>query len=90
MTTETILDRVKKVLALDLGIPVDQITTTDKLGKDLDANSLDLSVIQLSLEEEFKLDISDRYYCYMTVQDVADGVTAMLIKEYGSVADAPA
>ena len=56
---EEVFERVKDVLTEQLGIEEGDITEEASFQEDLDADSLDLVELIMSLEEQFKLQISD-------------------------------
>lgn len=55
----TIEERVKNVIAEQLGIKNHEMRLTDNLRNDLGADSLDTIELSMALEEEFKLVIRD-------------------------------
>lgn len=80
MTTTAVENSIKLVLSQELGLAVENIKDTDKLGKDLDANSLDMLCVQSALEENFGIDISPvDVYRSMTVNDVFNLVSRLLL-----------
>ena len=56
---EEVFERVKEVLVEQLGVDENEITEGASFQEDLDADSLDLVELIMSLEEEFNLEISD-------------------------------
>ena len=56
---EEVFERVKEVLTEQLGIEEADITEEASFQEDLDADSLDLVELIMSLEEEFGMEISD-------------------------------
>jgi len=58
--TEQIEERVRKILAENLSVPEDDITTESRFQEDLDADSLDLVEAVLALEEEFGVSIPEQ------------------------------
>lgn len=52
-------ERVKKILAEQLNMKVEDITNDASLTEDLGADSLDIIEMMMGLENEFGLDISD-------------------------------
>jgi acyl carrier protein len=52
-------DKVCKILAENLSVPVDQVTPQSRFQEDLDADSLDLVEAVLGLEEEFGVSIPE-------------------------------
>ena len=55
----TIADRLKKIIVDQLGVDESEVVPTASFVEDLNADSLDLVELIMSLEEEFKLQISD-------------------------------
>lgn len=56
---DEIADRVRKVIGGHLGAEIDRVTDTASLRDDLGADSLDDDEIVMSLEEEFRIEITD-------------------------------
>ena len=56
---ENVRDRVSRVMAAQFHVPGDRITEAASLDDDLCATSLDRVEVIMSLEDEFKIDISD-------------------------------
>ena len=54
-----ILDKVKSLIASQLGISVDKVAENSKLVEDLGADSLDIVEMLMTLEEEFGIEIPD-------------------------------
>ena len=54
-----VLDRVKQIVAEQLGVEEDDITNETHFIDDLNADSLDIVELIMALEEEFELEISD-------------------------------
>jgi acyl carrier protein len=59
MATPTIHDRLKKIIIDQLGVDEGEVLPNASFVEDLNADSLDLVELIMSLEEEFKLQISD-------------------------------
>ncbi|MBI3953167.1 MAG: acyl carrier protein [Chloroflexi bacterium] len=84
----TIYERVKKIVAEQLGVDESEVTPSASFVDDLNADSLDLVELVMSLEEAFsdgdhKLEISDEdAEKIATVQDAVD-----YIKEKGIADD---
>ncbi len=55
----TIVDRLKKIIVDQLGVDESEVVPGASFVEDLNADSLDLVELIMSLEEEFKLQISD-------------------------------
>ena len=74
MTADT-YDRLKKIVVEQLGVDEEQVTPEASFVDDLNADSLDLVELIMSLEEEFGADISDEdAEKIRTVQDAVDYV----------------
>ena len=54
-----IFDRVKKVIADQLGLDVEEITMESSFVEDLGADSLDIVELIMALEEDFDIEIPD-------------------------------
>ncbi len=59
MTDGTIYDRLKKLIVEQLGVDEDEVKPQASFVEDLNADSLDLVELIMSLEEEFGMEISD-------------------------------
>ena len=59
MDAETIEQRIRPLIAEQLGVEESKVTRSASFVDDLNADSLDLVEMIMSLEEEFKLQISD-------------------------------
>ncbi|HEV2236025.1 MAG TPA: acyl carrier protein [Ktedonobacterales bacterium] len=59
MTKDEILARLKPVIAEQLGVDEAEVKEDASFTEDLNADSLDLVELIMSLEEQFKLQISD-------------------------------
>jgi acyl carrier protein len=57
--SSTIQDRLKKIIVDQLGVDESEAVPSASFVEDLNADSLDLVELIMSLEEEFKLQISD-------------------------------
>jgi acyl carrier protein len=74
----TVFERVRKIIVEQLGVDEDQVTPSASFVDDLNADSLDLVELIMSLEEEFTkegspLEISDEdAEKIVTVQDAID------------------
>jgi acyl carrier protein len=56
---EDTFPRVKKIIVEQLGVEEDEVIPTASFVEDLNADSLDLVELIMSLEEEFGMEISD-------------------------------
>lgn len=54
-----VFERVRKLAAEQLGVDEDEVTMEASFEEDLNADSLDLVELIMSLEEEFGMEISD-------------------------------
>lgn len=54
-----IVDKIKSILAEQLDVDVEDLTTDTDIAKDLNADSLDVVEILMSLEDEFSVEIPD-------------------------------
>ena len=69
--------KVKEILAEQLGVDVNKITLATNVATDLGADSLDLVEILMSLEDEFGVSIPDEEIAQIkTVQQIVDFVNA--------------
>ena len=59
MTDGTTFDRLKKLIVEQLGVDEEEVTAQASFVEDLNADSLDLVELIMSLEEEFGMEISD-------------------------------
>lgn len=55
----TVSERLKKIIVDQLGVDESEVVPTASFVDDLNADSLDLVELIMSLEEEFKIQISD-------------------------------
>ena len=72
MTDGTTYDRLKKIIVEQLGVDEEEVTATASFVEDLNADSLDLVELIMSLEEEFGMEISDEDA--ERIQKVSDAV----------------
>ncbi len=68
------LEKVKSIIAEQLGLNASEITLTSNFKEDLGADSLDLTELVMMLEDEYSIDIP--------VDDMADIVTVEDILNY--------
>jgi acyl carrier protein len=71
-TTGTTFDRLKKIIVEQLGVDEEEVTPQASFVDDLNADSLDLVELIMSLEEEFGMEISDEDA--EKIQKVSDAV----------------
>jgi len=70
-------ERVKQIVAEQLGVDEDQVTNDASFMDDLGADSLDTVELVMALEEEFDIEISDEdAEKIQTVQDAVDYINA--------------
>ena len=72
MTDGTTFERLKKIIVEQLGVEPDDVTPDAAFVEDLNADSLDLVELIMSLEEEFGMEISDEDA--EKIQKVSDAV----------------
>jgi acyl carrier protein len=72
VTDGTTFDRLKKIIVEQLGVEEDDVTPEAAFVEDLNADSLDLVELIMSLEEEFGMEISDEDA--EKIQKVSDAV----------------
>ena len=72
MTDGTTFDRLKKIVVEQLGVEENDVTPEAAFVEDLNADSLDLVELIMSLEEEFGMEISDEDA--EKIQKVSDAV----------------
>ena len=56
---ESIHDRVRAIIAEQLGVKIEEVTDTASFVEDLGADSLDTVELVMALEEEFDIEIPD-------------------------------
>ena len=72
MTDGMTFDRLKKIIVEQLGVDEEEVTPQASFVEDLNADSLDLVELIMSLEEEFGMEISDEDA--EKIQKVSDAV----------------
>lgn len=69
-------EKVKEIVAEQLGINEEDITAESSLSEDLGADSLDVIELVMAIEEEFEIEISDdEADKFETVKDLIDFIT---------------
>lgn len=67
------LEKVKQIIADELGVELDTIELESDLSEDFDADSLDAVELIMALEEAFDIEIDDTSASNIrTVQDIID------------------
>ncbi len=73
----TIEERVKKIVAEQLGVKEEEVTNSASFVEDLGADSLDTVELVMALEEEFETEIPDeKAEKITTVQEAIDYIVA--------------
>jgi acyl carrier protein len=72
VTDGTTFERLRKIIVEQLGVEEDDVTPEAAFVEDLNADSLDLVELIMSLEEEFGMEISDEDA--EKIQKVSDAV----------------
>ena len=72
MSDGTTFERLKKIIVEQLGVDEEEVTPQASFVEDLNADSLDLVELIMSLEEEFGMEISDEDA--ERIQKVSDAV----------------
>jgi acyl carrier protein len=72
VTDGTTFERLKKIIVEQLGVDEEEVTLQASFVEDLNADSLDLVELIMSLEEEFGMEISDEDA--EKIQKVSDAV----------------
>jgi acyl carrier protein len=72
VTDANTYDRLKKIIVEQLGVDEEEVTPQASFVEDLNADSLDLVELIMSLEEEFGMEISDEDA--ERIQKVSDAV----------------
>ena len=77
MTTGNVEQKVKGIIAEQLGVAEDEIKTTSSFIEDLGADSLDIVELVMQMEEEFEVEIPDEEAENIkTVQNAVDYITS--------------
>ena len=71
------LEKMKEIIADQLGVSEDEVTLEASFKEDLDADSLDLFELVMALEEEYDVEIpSEDLEKILTVKDIMDYLAA--------------
>ena len=71
------IDKVKEIIAEELGIDNSSIKPESKIVEDLEADSLSIMQIVMALEEEFAIKIPEEEVLKIkTVQEIVDAINA--------------
>lgn len=74
-----IVEKIKKLIATELNVPVEKIKPETKIIEDLGADSVDVMQMIISLEGEFKISIPDEDVQKMaTFQGIIDVVSSKI------------
>lgn len=77
MSSEALVEKLRKIVAEQLSVDESKIVPTARFSDDLNADSLDLVEMIMSLEEEFGVEIPDEEAeKLLTVQDALDYISA--------------
>lgn len=71
-------ERVKKVIATQLNVSLENITNNTLLTQELGADSLDTVEIIMAMEDEFGQEFTDESIKILTVQDIVDHVNRII------------
>jgi len=68
-----VLEKIKKILAEQLDVDVEEMTADTKIAEDLGADSLDVVELLMAIEDEFDVEVPDEEIENIkTVGDVAE------------------
>ncbi|ASV33788.1 acyl carrier protein [Candidatus Williamhamiltonella defendens] len=82
MSTNDIEERVKKIIADQLGVKREEVTNSASFVDDLGADSLDTVELVMALEEEFDTEIPDEdAEKITTVQATIDYISPLICKK---------
>lgn len=81
-----VFDEVKKILIDVIGLPEDEVSLKSHLYDELDADSLDISQVVLSLDNKYKIDIDQQDVLnFETVEDIVKYVEGQIKCAKGQV-----
>jgi len=72
--------RIKSVIASQLNVPIEKVTTNAALVNDLGADSLDTVEIIMAMEDEFNISFTDGAIKIKNVQEIIEYITPLLKK----------
>jgi acyl carrier protein len=76
VSSSSVEDRVKDIIAEQLGLAADEVRPEFTFSNDLGADDLDFMEIVMALEEEFEIEIDDdEAECFSTVQSAIDFIS---------------
>ena len=74
----TIKEKIKEIIAKQLGVAPEIVTLNARLSEDLGADSLSIVELNMALEDEFELNITDEVVENIrTVGDIVECITKM-------------
>ena len=74
-----VFDKIKESLVSQLDVDPEKITRATDIINDLGADSLDLTELIMTLEEEYGISVTDEsVYDHKTVGDIADFIESLL------------
>ncbi|OGY23631.1 MAG: acyl carrier protein [Candidatus Woykebacteria bacterium RBG_13_40_7b] len=77
-----VYEQVKKIISTQLGIPEEQIELESHFNDDLNADPLSIADLVVSLEDEFKIRISEEAMLkFNTISDVVNYLTDKIGEE---------
>jgi acyl carrier protein len=71
-------EKLAEIMIRDLKVPREKIVPQARLKDDLDADSLDASMVLMDIEEEFKVTVPEREREYKTVGDIFNHLNDLL------------
>ena len=87
----TIEDRIRHIIAEQLGLKIDEVQNDAQLTNELGADSLDAVELTMAFEEEFNCHISDEEAANLTTaQKAIEYIEALSANESSTTAQGPA
>ena len=71
-------DKVREIIADELGVEMEKVTDDAAFVEDLGADSLDLTELLMALEEEYQIDIDDEANEIQTVGDAVNYIKSKI------------